>query len=284
MPNIPNQQLRPEKSVAERRYAEGAMLKAECRFFIRRVLVNLLIVLIFIVFSCLISSCNTTKNTFYFQNIKNDTTLSHLVSKDFEPKIRKGDLLGISVSSLSPENTVLYNAPQNIQGTIPGFLVDSSGNINFFKLGTVHAAGLTRTELKEELQKELTPYLAQNVVAVGFLNRHVTLIGAVSPSVLAMPNDNMTILDALASAGDISDKAQRNNVMVIREEGNSRVFKKLDLTNESVFYSPYFYLKPNDIIYVKPVLKKEKISTSQIISYVTTAISLYLLIFTRLIK
>jgi len=277
MPNTPNQQLRPEKSVAGKLKAECLKLKAER-------LINLVVVLLVLVTGCLISSCNTTKNAIYFQNIKNDTTLTNLVSKDFEPKIRKGDLLGITVSSLSPDNTVLYNAPQNIEGATPGFLVDSSGDINFFKLGSVHAEGLTRAQLKDELQKELTPYLAQNVVAVGFLNRHVTLIGAVSPSVLPMPNDNMTILDALASAGDISDKAQRDNVMVIREEGNSRVFKKLDLTNESVFYSPYFYLKPDDIIYVKPVLKKEKISTSQVVSYVTTAISLYLLIFTRLIK
>ena len=127
------------------------------------------------------------------------------------------------------------------------------------------------------------PYLAQNVVAVGFLNRHVTLIGAIAPSVLPMPNDNMTILDALASAGDIGDKGKKEDVMVIREKGNSKVFKKLDLTNESVFYSPYFYLQPNDIIYVKPEKKRQKLGTTQILSYVTTVISLYYII-TRVFK
>ena len=238
------------------------------------------------VFAVLMSSCNTMKNTNYFQGIKGDTTLTNLVSKNFEPKIQKGDLLSITVSSLSPENTVLYNAPPNAEAAVPGFLVDSSGNISFFKLGSIHVAGMTRSELKEQLQKELVPYLAQTVVAVGFLNRHVTLLGGgISSQVLPIPNDNMTLLDAIASAGDIGEKGRKEEVMVIREEGNSRVFKKLDLTNESVFYSPYFYLQPNDIIYVKPEQKKKQnISATQIISYVTTAISLYLLIFTRLFK
>jgi polysaccharide export outer membrane protein len=278
MPNIPNPQLRPEKSVAATPKAKGPLVNDS-------VMNNSFTVLVFVGCISLFSSCNTTKNTFYFQNIKRDTTITHLVSRDFEPKIQKGDLLAITVSSLSPENTVLYNAPQNAEGTATGFLVDSTGNISFFKLGQVHVAGLTRIELKELLQKELVPYLAQTVVSVGFLNRHVTLIGGgISSQVLLMPNDNMTLLDALATAGDIGDKGKKEDVMVIREEGDSRVFKKIDLTNESVFYSPYFYLQPNDIIYVKPQAKKQKLNATQIISYVTTAISLYLLIFTRIIK
>jgi polysaccharide export outer membrane protein len=232
-----------------------------------------------------LSSCNTLKNTNYFQGIKNDTTLNHLVSKNFEPKIQKGDLLAVNVSSLSPENTVLYNAPQNAEGPVTGFLVDSAGNISFFKLGDIHVEGMTRGELKDQLQKDLVPYLAQTVVSVGFLNRHVTLMGGgISSQVLPIPNDNMTLLDALAMAGDIGEKGKKDEVMVIRENGNSRIFKKLDLTNESVFYSPYFYLQPNDIIYVKPTKEKEKFKAAQIISYVTTAISLYILIFTRFIK
>ena len=277
------QEARSKRHEAEGKSQEAKGERQKGKYLMRGVRATQLLVLA-AVFAVMMSSCSTMKNTIYFQGIENDTTLTHLVSKDFQPKIQKGDLLGITISSLSPENTVLYNAPQNMEGSVPGFLVDSSGNIQFFKLGTVHVAGLTRDELKDELQRELVPYLAQTVVAVGFLNRHVTMIGAISPSVLPMPNDNMTILDALASAGDISDKAQRDNVMVIREEGTSRVFKKLDLTNESVFYSPYFYLQPNDIIYVKPEQKRQNIGAPQIVSYITTAISLYLLIFTRIFK
>jgi polysaccharide export outer membrane protein len=228
------------------------------------------------------SSCTTVKNTTYFQGIKNDTTLTNLVSKDFEPKIQKGDLLSITVASLSPENTAIYNAPQNIEGTATGYLVDKNGNINFFKLDTLHVEGMTRKELKEALEKDLTPYLAQTVVAVGFLNRHVTMIGALS-QVLPMPNDHMTILDALATGGDIGERGMTNDVLVIREKDNGKEFKKLDLTDESIFHSPYFYLQPNDIIYIKPVKKKTE-NTTRIISYVTAGITFVFFIIDRFTK
>jgi polysaccharide export outer membrane protein len=229
-----------------------------------------------------LSSCTTTKNANYFQGITKDTTITNLVSKDFEPRIQKGDLLSITVSSLSPENTAIYNAPQNIQGAATGYLVDGNGNINFFKLDTLHVEGMTRKELKSTLEKDLTPYLAQTVVAVGFLNRHVTMIGALS-QVLPMPNDNMTILDAIAAAGDIGEKGMKDDVLVIREKDNSKEFKKLNLTDESIFHSPYFYLQPNDIIYVKPVKKKND-NTFKIVSYVTAGISFVFLILDRFIK
>jgi polysaccharide export outer membrane protein len=228
------------------------------------------------------SSCTSVKNTTYFQGIKKDTTITNLISKDFESKIRKGDLLSISVASLSPENTAIYNAPQNLEGTATGYLVDKNGNINFFKLDTLHVEGMTRKELKETLEKDLTPYLAQTVVAVGFLNRHVTMIGALS-QVLPMPNDNMTILDALATGGDIGEKGMTDDVLVIREKDNGKEFKKLDLTDESIFHSPYFYLQPNDIIYTKPVKKKSD-NTTRIISYVTAGISFIFIIIDRIIK
>jgi polysaccharide biosynthesis/export protein len=236
-----------------------------------------------ILFFTLFSSCTSTKKTIYFRDIPKDTTLTNLVSKNFEPKIQKADLLSITVASLSPENTAIYNAPQNAQGPLLGYLVDENGNIEFIKLGTIHVAGMTRKELKTKLEKDLTPYLAQTVVAVGFLNRHVTMMGAVSPQVLPMPNDNMTIFDALAVSGGIGEKGRADNVLVMRENDNSREFKRLNLTDKSIFYSPYFYLQPNDIIYVEPVKVKTD-NTTRIISYVTAGISFVLLVIDRIIK
>lgn len=219
----------------------------------------------------------------YFQDIPNDTTLTKLVSKDFEPKIQKGDLLGITVSSLSPENTAIYNAPQNAEGPATGYLVDKEGTIRFIKLGAIQVDGMARKELKLKLEKDLTAYLAQPVVAVGFLNRHVTLMGGVSPQVLPMPSDNMTILDALAASGDIGEKGRADNVLVIREKGNAKEFKRLNLTDESVFYSPYFYLKPNDIVYVEPVRKRQD-NTLRIVSYITSGLSIVIFIIDRILK
>ena len=231
----------------------------------------------------MLSSCNTSKKMTYFQDIPNDTTLANLVSKDFEPAIQKGDLLGITVSSLSPENTAIYNAPQNAEGPATGYLVDKEGNIQFVKLGAIHVDGMTRKELKAKLQNDLIPYLAQPVVAVGFLNRHVTVMGGVSPQVLPMPGDNMTLLDALAASGDIGEKGRADNVLVIREKDNSKEFKRLNLTDKSVFYSPYFYLKPNDIVYVEPI-KKTQDNTLRIVSYITSGLSIAIFIIDRLLN
>ena len=236
-----------------------------------------------VVLLTLFSSCTTSKKTTYFQDIPNDTTLANLVTKDFEPEIQKGDLLGITVASLSPENTAIYNAPQNAEGPLTGYLVDKEGNIQFIKLGAIHVDGMTRKQLKLQLEKDLAPYLAQPVVAIGFLNRHVTLMGGVSPQVLPMPGDNMTLLDALAASGDIGEKGRTDNVLVIREKDNSKEFKRLDLTDESVFYSPYFYLKPNDIVYVEPMKKKQD-NTLRIVSYITSGLSIAIFIIDRLLK
>ena len=241
---------------------------------------NFFFVLLLIIF---VSSCSTTKNTAYFQNIQRDTTLQNLVTKNFEAKIQKADLLAITVASLSPENTAIYNAPQNALGPLTGYLVDENGNIQFIKLKNLHVEGMTRKELKAKLENDLSPYLKEVVVSVGFLNRHVTMMGAISPQVLPLVTDNMTLLDALAASGDIGAKGRPDNILVIREKDNSKEFKRLNLTDQSIFYSPYFYLQPNDIVYVEP-MKEKKENTTRIVSYVTAGLSFAIFIIDRIIK
>lgn len=227
------------------------------------------------------TSCRTAKQVTYFQDLPNDTLLTNLVTKEFETKILTGDLLTITVASLSPENTQIYNAPQNSIGEKTGYLVDENGTIPFVKLGDIRVAGMTKKELKTKLEKDLFPYLQQNVVSVAIVNRHITLMGAISPQVLPMTSERMTILDALASSGDIGFKGRTDNVLVIREKENGKEFKRLDLTDKSIFYSPYFYMQPNDIVYVEPV-KDRTNRTPQIISWITTGITFTIFIIDRI--
>ena len=234
-----------------------------------------------IVLMASVTSCHTAKQVTYFQDLPNDTLLTNLVTKEFETKIQTGDLLTISVASLSPENTQIYNAPQNSIGEKTGFLVDENGNIPFVKLGDIKVAGMTKKELKTKLEKDLFPYLQQNVVSVAIVNRHITLMGAISPQVLPMTSERMTILDALASSGDIGFAGKTDNVLVIREKENGKEFKRLDLTDKSIFYSPYFYMQPNDIVYVEPV-KDRTNRTPQIISWITTGITFTIFIIDRI--
>jgi polysaccharide export outer membrane protein len=230
-----------------------------------------------------IASCTTTKSTTYFQDLQKDTTLSNIILKAPEPMIRKGDLLTITVASLSPENTTLYNVPPDIAGTTPGYLVDENGTIEFFKLGKIQAQGLTRKALKHELENALAPYLREPVVAIGFQNRHITIMGAAGSQVMAMTGDHLSLLDALATSGGIGDKGRMDNILVIRESDSAKTFKRLDLTDHSIFSSPYYYLQPNDIVYVEPAKRKEQ-NITRVISYVTAGITFVFFIIDRLFK
>ena len=265
-------------------FSLDTLWKPACRFFSFNMYKPAFIITMCLLIGIIVlPSCSTTKNNIYFKDIQKDTTLQNLVSKDFEPKIQKGDLLSITVGSLSPENTLLYNIPQNTIVGQPGYLVDENGNIQFVKLGQLPAEGLTRKELKAELEKKLKPYLTDVVIAIGFLNRQVTLMGAVSPKVVPIIQDNMTILDALASGGGIGDQGRLDNVLVIREKDNSKEFKRLNLTDKSIFYSPYFYVQPNDIIYVEPTKKKSE-NLTRIIGYTTAGLSLLIFLLDRVFK
>jgi polysaccharide export outer membrane protein len=229
------------------------------------------------------SSCTSTKSTTYFQDLPKDTTLQNIITSAPEPTFRKGDLLTITVASLSPENTTLYNASPDMEGTTPGYLVDENGNIAFFKLGQIHAEGMTRKALKNILERELAAYLKEPVVAIGYLNRHITLIGSIGSKVLPVTGDRMTLLDAIASSGDIGTGGRKDNILVIRDTDTAKIFKRLDLTDHSIFNSPYFYVQPNDIIYVEPAKQKDQ-NVTRLISYVTAGITFVFFIIDRLFK
>lgn len=234
-----------------------------------------------------ITSCRPTKYNVYFRNLQRDTTLRNIVAPDFELKIQKNDLLGISVASLSPD-VAFYNTQPGSSGAAPGasatngYLVDGLGNISFVKLGNIHVEGMTRKELKDTLEKSLIPYLKDAFVTVSFQNRHITILGAATSEVLPLAGNNMTILDALASSGDIGQKGRMDNVLVIRDTGNAKIFKRLNLENNSIFSSAYYYMQPNDIVYVEPTTVRTPITTPQILSYVATGVSLIFLILNAL--
>lgn len=234
-------------------------------------------------------SCSSGKKIVYFENLPRDTMLHNLVTRDFELKIRKGDVISISVSSLSVESSAIFNAPQVSMGEpavsgVPGFLVDIKGDIGYPKLGLLHVEGLTRNELKNLLAKELSPYLKEAVITVNFANQKVTVMGEVTnPQVLSLTAENLTLLQALALCGGINKTARRDNVLVIRENGTDKEFKRVNLNNSSVFYSPFYYLRPDDIVYVEPdISRKESGSTQQIITFISTGLSLLFLILSRI--
>lgn len=235
----------------------------------------------------MLSSCVSEKNLVYFQNLQKDTELHNVVDNNFELKIRKNDMLYIGITSPDPVSTPVFNIPQgsvtsagqpgSISNSTIGYLVDKDGNIVLYKLGIIHVEGLTREELKLQLQRDLAPYLKDAVVTVRFISNHITVLGEVAkPQVIIMTTEKLSLLEALGMTGDLTITGRKDNVLLIRETSTGKQFKRLNLTDNSIFNSPFYYLKPDDVIYVEPTKVKIKNSgnTPQIIGYFLTGISI----------
>lgn len=265
-------------------------------FFIRETLV-------LAVTSCLLFSCVNTQKATYFNNL-HDTTLA-AVKVDFEPVIQKNDILQINVSALNPQEAALYNLPNtftpgaaagagssvvSVGGANPaaGFLVNQEGFIQYPVLGALKAAGLTKKALTDTIQHQLADrkLLVDPVVSIRFLNYRVTVLGEVArPSVVNVSSEKLSILEALGMVGDITVYGKKENVLLIREENGVRTTRRLNLNESAILSSPFFYLKPNDIVYVEPT--KAKVSSAersrQVLPVVLSGLSLLVIILDRLV-
>lgn len=241
--------------------------------------------LLFFVLVAFFSSCNSTKNVIYLDNI-GDAQITKTVD-DLEPVIQKNDLLSITVSSPNPSATQIFNTTGPAGAT--GYLVNQQGNIDFPLLGTVKAAGLTKKQLKESIAKIIVQnqLLIDPVVVVRYLNFKVTVLGEVAkPSVISVQDEKISLLEALGMAGDMTIYARRDNVLVIREEAGKRITKRLNLASRDVFDSPYYYLKSNDIVYVEPgkVKAASASSTRQWLPIIMSTLSFVSIVFYRFLN
>src|SRR6476620_5556418 len=149
----------------------------------------------------LLNSCVAVKTSAYFKTLTKDTTLHGFITNYFESKIQKKDLLGISVSSMNKDLDDRFNlvavapAPGQLV-TTAGYLVDSLGFINVHFAGPIKAAGLTRKELKQQLEQALLPYMKEPIITVQYLNHKITVLGEVSrPQVINMPEEQLSLID-----------------------------------------------------------------------------------------
>lgn len=225
--------------------------------------------LLFIGVIILCSSCGTTKNFSYFQDLdaylQKEVALSDSAQ---EIRIKPDDQLGIVVSSVNPQAVTPFNlptaaalSPGNLtQNSLPSYLVDSEGEINFPTLGKIRLAGLSVEEAVNLLQTRLEDYVKDPIVNIQILNFRVSVLGSVNaPGPFYFTGQRVSILDAIANARDLTLYGRRDNVLLIRENGDKKEFIRFDLTNSnSVFSSKYFYLQQNDIIYVESNKEHQK--------------------------
>ena len=223
-----------------------------------------------------LSSCGTSKDVVYFQDLKpgeSEITMPEVQAITVQPE----DKISIIVNSRDMQLTNLFNLPyvskqlgstsqlsNNNQG-ISGYTVDDEGNIDFPVLGKVHVAGLKREEIAEQIKNEvMTKNLVKDtVVTVEFMNLCVSVLGEVNnPGRFAIDRDRLTILDALSMAGDLTIYGNRQKVLVLRQEdGQQRVYGVNLTSGEHVYTSPAYYLQQNDVVYVEPNSVRSRQST-----------------------
>ncbi len=249
----------------------------------------------------LLSACNTEKNLKYFTNQpgQQDTVA---IAKAYVPRIEPGDILSIYVNSLSPEASSFFNpytgtssmaggsSPSSGGGaasgqtTQPGYLVDPSGEIELPLVGNIKVINYTTTQVRDTLKKLLSIYLKEPTILVRFLNFKISILGEVArPDVYNIPNEMITLPEAISMAGDLTLYARRDSIEIIRDVNGKKVFANVDFSKRDVFSSPYYYLHSNDIVYVKPARTKTQ-QTDRSLQYISIGaglISLLLVIFRR---
>ena len=230
-------------------------------------------------------SCAAPERVLYFQDL--DAGLQQEIAQSYEIKIRKDDLLGITVSARNAEMAIPFNLPATAYtmeatsssgGAQLGYQVDVDGYIAFPQLGKIQVEGMTRKELAQYItnQLEQQKLLQDPVVTVTFQNFKVSVLGEVkTPRVINVKSDRITVLEALAEAGDLNIQAKRDRVAVIREAEGKRTVHYLDLRSSNLLQSPYYYLQQNDVVYVEPNNAKTIQSRSTQVTSVGTWVSVF---------
>jgi len=227
-----------------------------------------------------ISSCGSRQDIVYFQDV-DMVAMSRPIS-NYSPVIKPDDRLTIIVAGADSDlvkpynlNTVTFSDDYGNIGrtTTQSYLVDPNGNIDFPELGKLKLAGLTRTQATETIKTRLKDFLENPMVLIRIINFKVTVQGEVrNPGVFKIENERITLLEALGLAGDLTIQGRRDNVLVVREEGDKKVYYRVNLTSEAVFNSPVYYLAQNDYIYVEP--NNSRVKSSNIGPNTTTTLSL----------
>ena len=241
--------------------------------------------------TCLIlllgTSCSVPKDVAYFQGIDSlSVEQVELMNQNYSSQICPDDRLSITVTAWDATVVTPFNPPvyayaaegeEKIQLSqqLQTYLVDKEGNINFPVLGKIHVAGLSKQELNEKLRVEISKYVKDANVNVQIVNYKITMMGEVArPGTVQVYNDRITILDAIGRVGDLTINANRKNILVIRDNDGQKEFGRLDITNPSIFSSPFFYLRQNDVVYVEPNdAKKRNARYSQAQQYSITVFS-----------
>src|SRR5690554_1934147 len=203
--------------------------------------------------------------------------------------VKPNDLLYIRVTSLDDRSSAFLNnesgynamADNPMSASLLGYRVGLDGSIDYPFLGKIYVAGLSLQEIAEKIELASSKYIDQSGAIVKLLNDHVTVMGEVrNPGRFLMNSEEISILEAISLAGDMTDFANRKAVRLIRKDGDTPQMLIIDTTDERIMFSPYYYIKPGDIVYIEPRRLKQWSLTGIPFSLFLSVVSVSTVIYT----
>ena len=236
----------------------------------------------------LVTSCASKKDIYYFQDI--DSTAAENSFKFLN--IQPGDILDIQIKALNPESVLVFQRQANLglqqqqaqTRAIDGYLVGEDGSINLPIVGPIDTTNQSTKALAQIIQEALTPYINNPTVNIRLLNFRVSVLGEVNkPGTFTVLEERLSLPQALGLAGDLTINGDRNHLLLIRNEAGKKTNQVIDLTKTDFLQSPFYFLKQNDIIYVRPNNARVKSSglvgnASTLVSILSLAVSLFIVI------
>lgn len=219
----------------------------------------------------LLASCIPQKKLIYMQDKSAEKEYSNPYTKAEQItelyKIQPGDYLYIKVNTTKPEFDKMYNLGNTQQSTQFGqatsikymsYLVKDNGSIDFPFMGEVKVAGKTTTEIQQEIHTLLSRTMDSFSIQVVLSNATFTVLGEVRrPGEYQLNRDQITLFEAIAMAGDITGFGKRNQIRIVRPTANGSTTLIVDLTDKNLVDSQKYYIYPNDLIYIEPMLAKQ---------------------------
>jgi polysaccharide biosynthesis/export protein len=213
-------------------------------------------------FFLILSSCVTQVKIEYLQDI--DKSVKSFKETEYpDYKLKSNDELLLSISSLDDaafnmfSNAIQQSAYSQLDpygASLRSYTIDKEGYLLLPVIGNIYVKGKTLSQVSMVLRDSLDHVLNQPAVTVKLVNRYISVLGNVNnPGHYVYSQDKLTIFDAIGLGGDIDDYGDRNNVILVRNENGENIRINLDLTKSEILTSEYYYIKPNDIVYVKPL-------------------------------
>ncbi len=236
----------------------------------------------------LFNSCAPTKKHAYFKNSldkskKDIPEQNYNLTNESKTYLNKGDHLYITVTSGNDEPNNFNQTSTNNDINIQSYRVNDEGYIRLPYIKMIRVDGLTTFQLADTLEEKLSEYIYAPAVSIKIVNKKFTILGEVNaPGEYVVNRGSVNIFQALANAGDIASFGNRKNVLVVRKDGTQIQKKYVDLTSDDIFFSPYFYLQSDDIIYVEPLGRKkfgmQTFSVNSFIGLISSTFVVYTLI------